>query len=200
MLCADPAVTKKTLHCTASPHQATHPCSNISATLCPNSACLTHCRLLGAIASAPTSGYPTPEDLALLSPEAVALLEKREWEGLGCESHEGKVRARKEAKAGLKEEKKQRKKELNAEKAARVLANGGGPKGPSEGGTAASAGKKRKGKGGSGSEGEGPVLAKEVGEEKKVRTEDTVAPVVVVPPPAGGPAEEEEMAALAAEA
>ena len=125
------------------------------------------------------------------------MLGKKEWEGFGCESHEEKVRARKEAKAGMAEERKRRKKELNAEKAERREQNGGGVAAKGQQG----GGKKRKGKGGSGSEGEGPVLGVVGGEEKKGRTAKKGVEVVevMVEPPQGGTEEEEaEMEALAA--
>jgi len=113
---------------------------------------------------------------------ALKALKAREWEGFGCESHEAKVKARKEAKVARNAEKNAKKKEKK--EAAEAAGNGGrgGGKQP----------RKRKGKGGSGSEGEGPVLGKEGVVEKKGKSEEGLGSVAVVDEGVMGDVEEEE--------
>lgn len=67
-------------------------CSNISSANCTTRSCLTHCRIEGAR----KAGLIPPTE------KAEREAEKQEWVGHGCEMHEGKVRARLEAKAAKK--------------------------------------------------------------------------------------------------
>jgi tRNA-dihydrouridine synthase 1 len=74
-------------------------CSNIAATQCPRSACITHCREAAAIA--------TGMDPAVARAEAA----KGGLEGRGCDAHEEKVRARKLRQAAKNENKRAAKKQ-----------------------------------------------------------------------------------------
>ncbi|KAL7410499.1 dihydrouridine synthase-domain-containing protein [Mrakia frigida] len=192
----DPSSTTQpnSLHCSSS--TLTNPCTNLSATLCETSSCLTHCRLRGARASPSESGYPSEAEIAAMDAKALKALKTKEWEGFGCESHEAKVRARKEAKVMKNADRNAKKREKALAAAAEREAGKGKGKGKGKGGQAAG-GKKRKGKGGSGSEGEGPVLAVKEGvvAKKGKGEEDVVVEGVVV---VAAEEEEEEMAAATA--
>lgn len=105
--------------------------------------------------------------------DALKKLKARDWEGFGCESHEAKVRARKEAKVAKNAERIAKKQE---KKAASLAQAGSGGSGKGEGKQ-----RKRKGKAGSGSEGEGPVLGKEKEvAKKKAKSEDGIGRGAVV--------------------